>query len=183
MSRIGKKPIALPSGVKFSVQNNVISVEGPKGKLQYCLLEGIKVEVKDNVVTVSRSGDSKQERAIHGLSRALINNMIMGASVGFIKHMEVVGVGFKAAVAGKQLTMQLGFTHPINFNIPDGITVETPKTDRIVVKGADRQKVGQAAADIRKFFKPEPFKGKGIRYAGEYVRRKAGKAVTTSGAK
>lgn len=181
MSRIGKKPVDLPGGVKAGVANEIITIEGPKGKLTYNIPSRFKVEVKDNKVTVTRPSEEKQDKATHGLIRSLINNMAIGVSSGYIKELEITGVGFKAAVQGKILNIQLSYTHPINFNIPDGITIETPKPTNIVVKGIDKTKVGKVAAEIRDFYRPEPYKGKGIKYAGEHVRRKAGKAVTGSG--
>lgn len=177
MSRIGKKPLALPSGVKANVSGNTINIEGPKGKLNYSFDPRFKVEVKDNVVTVSRPSDEKQDKATHGLIRSLINNMIIGVTAGYQKDLDITGVGFKAQVQGKVLNIQLSYSHPINYNIPDGVTVETPKPTNIVIKGIDKAKVGEAAAEIREFYRPEPYKGKGIRYSGEHVRRKAGKAV------
>jgi len=177
MSRIGKKPIQVPSGVKINISGLNVLVEGPKGKLSYTMPADFKAELKDGFISVLRPSDDKKAMALHGLARSLINNMIKGTTEGFVKNLEIQGVGFKAQLAGKQLTIQLSFTHPINFQIPDGIVIEVPKPTEIVVKGIDKQKVGQAAADIRAYFKPEPYKGKGIRYAGEYVRKKAGKAV------
>ncbi len=177
MSRIGKKPIDLPSGVKANIADNVITVEGPKGKLTYNIPARFKVEIKDNKVTVTRPSDEKQDKATHGLIRSLINNMVIGVSNGYTKTLEITGVGFKAAVQGKILNIQLSYTHPINFDIPDGITIETPKPTNIIIKGIDKTKVGKVAAEIRDFYRPEPYKGKGIRYSDEHVRRKAGKAV------
>jgi large subunit ribosomal protein L6 len=181
MSRIGKKPVDLPAGVKAVVANNVVTVEGPKGKLSYNIPARFKVEVKDNKVTITRPSEEKKDKSTHGLIRSLLNNMAIGVSSGYVKELEISGVGFKAAVQGKVLNIQLSYTHPINFNIPDGISIETPKPTNIVIKGIDKTKVGQAAAEIRDFYRPEPYKGKGIKYAGEHVRRKAGKAVTGSG--
>ncbi len=192
MSRIGKKPLDLPSGVKAVIANNAITVEGPKGKLTYNIPPRFKVEVKDNKVTVTRPSDENQDRATHGLIRSLVSNMVIGVSAGYQKELEITGVGFKAAVqpapagtggkpGGKVLNIQLSYTHPINFNIPDGITIETPKPTNIIIKGIDKAKVGQAAAEIRDFYRPEPYKGKGIKYVGEHVRRKAGKAVAGAG--
>lgn len=182
MSRIGKKPVDLPSGVKAAMANSAITVEGPKGKLTYNVPPRFKVEIKDNKVTITRPSDEKQDRATHGLIRSLVNNMAIGVSSGYTKELEISGVGFKAAVQGKVLNIQLSYTHPINFNIPDGITIETPKPTNIVIKGIDKTKVGEVAAEIRDFYRPEPYKGKGIKYSNEHVRRKAGKAVTGSGA-
>ncbi len=177
MSRIGKRPINIPEGVKVQKRDNVVYVEGPKGKLDYSLAQGIDVDIKDNTIAVIRSSDDKQHRALHGLARALIANMIKGVMEGFSKQLEIIGVGFKAQVSGKKLTLNLGFSHSIEYRIPDGITIETPKPTQIVVKGIDKQAVGETAAEIRDFYKPEPYKGKGIRYVGEYVRKKAGKTV------
>ncbi|UCH12793.1 MAG: 50S ribosomal protein L6 [Candidatus Omnitrophota bacterium] len=177
MSRIGKRPINIPEGAKVRKRDNVVYVEGPKGKLDYSLMQGIDVDIKDNTIAVIRSSDDKQHRALHGLARALIANMIKGVMEGFSKQLEIIGVGFKAQVSGKKLTLNLGFSHTIEYRIPDGIAIETPKPTQIVVKGIDKQAVGETAAEIRDFYKPEPYKGKGIRYVGEYVRKKAGKTV------
>jgi len=177
MSRIGKKPVAVPSGVKAAVIANTINIEGPKGKLSYTFDPKFKVEVKDNAVTVTRPSDAKQDKATHGLIRSLVNNMIIGVTEGYKKELEITGVGFKAAVQGKVLNLQLSYSHPINYNIPEGVTIETPKPTIITIKGIDKAKVGEAAAEIRDYYRPEPYKGKGIKYVGEHVRRKAGKAV------
>jgi len=181
MSRIGKKPVDLPSGVKAAVANNIITVEGAKGKLTYNIPPRFKVEVKDNKVSVTRPSEEKQDKATHGLIRSLINNMAIGVSAGYKKELEITGVGFKAAVQGKVLNIQLSYTHPINFDIPEGITIETPKPTNIVIKGIDKTRVGEVAAKLRDFYRPEPYKGKGIRYNDEHVRRKAGKAVAGAG--
>lgn len=181
MSRIGKKPVAIPAGVKAAVSSHTITIEGPKGKLSYSFKPGFKVEVKDNAVTVTRPSDEKQDKATHGLIRSLINNMIIGVTEGYKKELEVTGVGFKAAAQGKVLNLQLSYSHPINYNIPEGLTIETPKPTIITIKGIDKAKVGEAAAEIRDFYRPEPYKGKGIKYTGEHVRRKAGKAVAGAG--
>ncbi len=182
MSRIGKKPVVLPKGVKASVANHAITVEGPKGKLVYSFASSFKVEAKDGQVVVTRPSDSKQDKATHGLIRAIVNNMAIGVEKGYQKDLEITGVGFKAAVQGKVLNLQLSYTHPINFNIPEGILIETPKPTNIIIKGIDKAKVGETAAKIRDFYRPEPYKGKGIKYAGEHVRRKAGKAAAGAGA-
>lgn len=182
MSRIGKKPIALPSDVKVNIQGSLITIEGPKGKLSYAIPSRFKIEVKDGLLSISRPSDDKQDKATHGLVRAILNNMVIGVTKGYSKELEIQGVGFKAQAQPKVLNIQLSYTHPISYNIPDGITIETPKPTQIVIKGIDKTKVGQVAAEIRDFYKPEPYKGKGIRYAGEYVRRKAGKAVAGAGA-
>lgn len=177
MSRIGKKPIAVPSGVKASVSGSVVTIEGKGGKLSYAIPDRFKVEVKDGSILVTRPSDAKQDKATHGLIRSLLNNMIIGVVSGYKKELEITGVGFKAQVQGKVLNITLSYTHPINFNIPEGITVETPKPNLITVKGIDKAKVGEVAAEIRDYYRPEPYKGKGIKYVGEHVRRKAGKAV------
>ncbi|MFA6610431.1 MAG: 50S ribosomal protein L6 [Candidatus Omnitrophota bacterium] len=181
MSRIGKKPVALPSGVKASMSGSKILIEGPKGKLDLAIPADFKIEVKDGKVTVSRPSDEKQAKSIHGLLRSLINNMVIGVTQGYGKDLEITGVGFKAAVQGKVLNLQLSYTHPINYPIPDGITIETPKPTLINIKGSNKTLVGKVAAEIRDFYRPEPYKGKGIKYVGEHVRRKAGKAVAGAG--
>ena len=177
MSRIGKKPIELPQGVKAIFSERLVTIEGPKGKLTYKIPARFKVEVKDNSVIVIRPSDQKQDRATHGLIRSLINNMAIGVTNGYSKSLEISGVGFKAQVQGKVFNMQLSYTHPINYNIPDGVSIETPKPTQVVIKGIDKMKVGEVAAEIRDYYRPEPYKGKGIKYVGEHVRRKAGKAV------
>ncbi len=163
--------------MKVVISGLKVAVEGPKGKLEYIMPPNFKAEQKDGWITVTRPSDVKQDLAYHGLARSYINNIIKGVTDGYSKNLEIQGVGFKAQLQGKTLILNLGYTHPINFQIPDGITVETPKPTEIVVKGIDKQKVGQAAANIREYYEPEPYKGKGIRYSGEYVRKKAGKAV------
>ncbi len=177
MSRIGKKPITLPSDVKASVAGSIVTIEGKGGKLTYAVPARFKVEIKDNAIIISRPSDEKQDKATHGLIRSLLNNMVIGVTAGYKKELEITGVGFKAQVQGKVLNVQLSYTHPINYNIPDGITVETPKPNQIVIKGIDKAKVGEVASEIRDYYRPEPYKGKGIKYSGEYVRRKAGKAA------
>lgn len=177
MSRIGKKPITVPANVKVNISNSKVIVEGPKGKLEYTLHPNFKAELKGPSLTIHRPSDFKEDLALHGLARSMINNMIKGVTDGFTKSLEIQGVGYRAQLQGKTLVLQLGFTHPVNFQIPEGIVIEVPKPTDIIIKGIDKQKVGQAAADIRAYFEPEPYKGKGIRYTGEYVRKKAGKAV------
>lgn len=177
MSRIGKKPIQIPGAVKVNISNLKVMVEGPKGKLEYTMPAGFKAQVKDAALTVSRPSDEKKDQALHGLARSMINNMVKGVTDGYQKKLEIQGVGFKGQLQGKVLVLNLGFTHAINFQVPEGVVVEMPKPTEILVKGIDKQKVGQAAANIRSFYIPEPYKGKGIRYSGEYVRKKAGKAV------
>ena len=177
MSRLGKKPITLPNNVKLSIEKRVITLEGPKGKLEYTIPDSIVVKSSDNQIKVSRPSDSKLHMSLHGLVRTLIKNIIIGVTEGYKKELEVRGVGYKAQAQGQKLTMMLGFSHAIEYPVLEGITVETPKPTIIIIKGIDKIKVGQVAAEIRDFYKPEPYKGKGIRYVGEYVRHKAGKTV------
>ncbi|MFA5724947.1 MAG: 50S ribosomal protein L6 [Candidatus Omnitrophota bacterium] len=183
MSRIGKKLIVIPKDVKVEVKDRVVSVEGVKGKLNMCLSPRINLEIKDGQILVRRVADTKMDKSLHGLSRALIVNMIKGVTEGYVRELEIIGVGFKAAVQGNSLNMSLGFSHPVNFQIPPGITVETPKPTQIVVRGIDKQLIGKVSTEIRAIFPPEPYKGKGIRFAGEYVKKKVGKAQATSGGK
>jgi large subunit ribosomal protein L6 len=178
MSRIGKKEIPLPDKVKLDVsRENELLVEGPKGKLNWKLPKGIALKIGDKSATVTRRDDTRSVRALHGLSRALIANMVKGVSSGFSKELEIQGVGFRAAIQGKTLNLSLGKSHPINFPIPDGVKITVEGTTRVKVEGIDKQVVGQAAADIRGFYPPEPYKGKGVRYVGEQVVRKEGKTV------
>ncbi len=183
MSRIGRAPIAVPSAVKIVTEGQLVHVEGPKGKLSWSLPEVIQVKLDGQILTVTRQGDERSARALHGLSRALIANMVNGVTAGFSKELEIVGIGYRAVLQGKQLTLSVGFSHPVIMPIPEGITVEVPKPNILIIKGVDRQLVGQFAANIRRVAPPEPYKGKGIRYQGEVVRKKAGKAATGSGAK
>lgn len=182
MSRIGRMPIDIPSEVKVEIKGPAIHVEGSLGKLDQSLHPQVKVELKDGKIAVSRYGDSPYERALHGLHQRLISNMIKGVTSGYEKNLEIVGVGFRAKVEGKHLMLQLGFSHPVKYPVPEGIKITVTDNTKINIKGADKQSVGQVAAEIRDYFPPEPYKGKGIRYAGEYVRRKAGKAVAAKGA-
>ena len=178
MSRIGKKPIDIPGNVKVEIKGGVVSVEGPKGRLEYRTSGGIKVSLKDNKLFIERASDEKKEHSLHGLTRAILSNFIKGVTEGYKKELEIKGVGFKAQVQGKdRLQIILGFSHPVLYAIPEGITVTAPKPTMIVVSGIDKVKVGAVAAEIREYFKPEPFTGKGIRYVGEYVRHKAGKTI------
>ncbi len=178
MSRIGKKPIPVPDGVKVSVDKaNIVTVEGPKGKLTLQVSPRIKIVVEDGQVRVERPTDLKMDKALHGLYRSLINNMIIGVTQGYRKELEMVGVGYKAQLKGKELVLEVGYSHPVVYPIPEGVSIQTPKPTQIVVEGIDKQKVGQVAAEIRKIRPPEPYKGKGIRYVGEKIRRKAGKAA------
>jgi large subunit ribosomal protein L6 len=178
MSRIGKKIIDLPAKVKVSVSNEgAVSVEGPKGKLDWTLPKQIQARIEGSQITIERSSENRNVRALHGLSRALINNMVTGTSTGFVKDLEIQGVGFKAAVKGAILDLNLGFSHDIHFPIPQGIKVTVAENTKIKIEGIDRQLVGQVAADIRAYYPPEPYKGKGVRYAGEQIQRKEGKTV------
>lgn len=177
MSRIGKIPIALPDKVKVKVEGSGVIVEGPKGKLEYQIPEGVIVEQEDNNIVVTRSSDTRKHRSLHGTIRSVISNMVAGVSEGFVKELEVLGVGYRAAVKGKELDLQLGFSHEVRHPIPAGITVAVEENTKIRVEGIDKQAVGQFAAEVRSYRPPEPYKGKGVRYKGEYVRRKAGKSV------
>ena len=178
MSRIGNKTITIPAGVEFNCSAaNEVTVKGPKGTLarQFSPLMDIKVE--DNTITVVRQNEQKHTKQLHGTTRALINNMIVGVSEGFVKELELVGIGFRAALAGKKLTLTIGYSHPVEIEIEDGLTCEVPSQTEIKISGIDKQRVGECAAVIRAVRKPEPYKGKGIRYKGEYVRRKEGKTA------
>lgn len=183
MSRIGKKPIAIPANVKVEAGDNRIHIEGPKGKLQLIISGRIGIEIKDNKITLSRATDIKTDKSLHGLYRALIVNMIKGVTDGYEKQLEIIGVGYKAQIQGKVLNMQLGYSHPVNIPIPEGLTIETPKPTVITIKGINKELVGKTASEIRMVCPPEPYKGKGIRYLGEYIKKKVGKAQATGGAK
>jgi len=176
MSRIGKQPIPLPSGVKVRVADGVFTAEGPKGKVSQRLAAGTGVEANDNVVQVTRQSDEREARARHGLMRALLANAVAGVSKGFSKTLDIVGVGFRAEVKGRELHMALGYSHPVVFSIPTGVDVAVEKNTRMTVSGADRQQVGQVAAEIRNLRPPDPYKGKGVRYSDERLRLKVGKA-------
>ncbi len=178
MSRIGKLPVPIPEKVTVDLQeNNYMVVKGPKGQLERQLHPKINIEVKDGQVVVTRNDDSKFSRSLHGLTRQLIANMIEGVSKGFSKKLQIIGVGYRAEMKGKKLILTIGYSHPIVFSAPDSITISTPSQTEIVISGIDKELVGLIAAKIRSFRKPEPYKGKGIRYENEYVRRKAGKAA------
>jgi len=177
MSRIGKQPVTIPAQVKVNVQGQKVSMEGPKGKLQFDLPRHTSAKVDGANILVSRKGDGAEARALHGLSRAILNNMVKGVSDGFVKKLEIQGVGFKAAVQGNAITLNLGYSHPINYPIPAQVKVTVEENTKITVEGPDKQKVGQVAAEIRGFYPPEPYKGKGVRYQGEQVKRKEGKTV------
>jgi large subunit ribosomal protein L6 len=175
--------VAVPAAVKVKLEDTTLFVEGPKGKLSIALPFQLAVRIEGPSVQVSRSSDEPRICALHGLYRALIANMVQGAANGFSKELEIIGVGYRAQLQGKQLSLLVGFSHPVVLSIPEGITVDVPKPTTIIVKGADKHLVGQFAATIRRVAPPEPYKGKGIKYAGELIRRKAGKAATGSGAK
>lgn len=179
MSRIGNKPVAIPKDVRVEAKDGMVLVEGPKGKLSRSVSYRITIEVKDNQVIVKRAEETKLDKSLHGLYRALIASMIKGVTEGYKKEMEIIGVGFKAQVQSNNLNMQLGFSHPVNFSIPEGIKIETPKPTQLVITGIDKEKVGEVAAEIRAIYPPEPYKGKGIRFLGEYIKKKVGKAQAT----
>ena len=176
MSRIGRKPISLPAGVEVKVDGNVVTVKGPKGQLAQAIPEDISVKLEDGVLHVERPSDAKKHRALHGLTRALLANMVTGVVSGFEKKMEMVGVGYRAQMQGKKLVVNVGYSHPVEFEPPEGIEFEVPAPTKITVKGIDKQLVGNTAAVIRATREPEPYKGKGIKYENEVIRRKAGKA-------
>jgi large subunit ribosomal protein L6 len=182
MSRVGKQPIPIPQGVKVTIEDRVFVAEGPKGKVIQDLLEGIPVTIEDGVVTVSRADNSGDLRSKHGLTRALLANAVHGVSEGFSKQLEIHGVGYRASLQGREIHLSLGYSHPVVFPVPEGIEVQVDeKAGKITVSGADRQQVGQVAANLRRLRKPEPYKGKGIRYSDEIVRRKVGKAGASGG--
>ena len=176
MSRIGRLPVELPAGVTASVEaGNVLKVKGPKGELAQAFSGDMEIKVEGNVITVSRPSDDKKHRALHGLTRALIANMVKGVNEEYVKELEIVGVGYRAQLSGKKLVLGVGFTHNVEIEAPEGIRFEVPAQTSIIVRGIDKQKVGQVAANIRAVKPPEPYKGKGIRYKDEHVRRKEGK--------
>jgi large subunit ribosomal protein L6 len=178
MSRVGLNPIPVPSGVEVTVTGRTVAVKGPKGELSQELPETITAEVSDGLVQVKRTEEQRTARALHGLSRALLANMVIGVSEGFTKELEIVGVGYRAIAQGdRKLELQLGFSHPVHIEAPEGISFSVPVPTQVIISGADKQAVGQVAADIRSIRKPEPYKGKGVRYKDERVRRKAGKAA------
>jgi large subunit ribosomal protein L6 len=177
MSRIGKQPIAIPAKVKVEVKGQKVHVEGPKGKLDWELPKRTSLKVEGANIVVSRDGEDAQARALHGLSRALLNNMVKGVSDGFVKKLEIQGVGFKAAVQGKNVNLTLGYSHPINYSIPDQIKVTVEENTKLTIEGPDKAAVGRVAAELRSYYPPEPYKGKGVRYSDEKVIRKEGKTV------
>jgi len=180
MSRIGRKPVVLPKEVKVEAKEGRIFVEGPQGKINRVLPGRIKVEIKDGIVNVIRLGNIATDKALQGLTRALLVNMVKGVTEGFVKELEIIGVGFKAAAQGNNLQLETGYSHTVNFTAPEGIKMETPKPTQIIIRGIDKEKVGEAAAEIRSVYPPEPYKGKGIRYLGEHVRKKVGKAQAST---
>ena len=176
MSRIGRLPITVPSGVEVSLDGQQVTVKGPKGSLSHTVIEPITVEKEDGVLLVKRPDDERDSRARHGLTRSLLSNMVTGVTSGFSKTLEIVGVGYRVQARGRDLEFSLGFSHPVPVKAPDGITFEVQAPTRFVVSGIDKQQVGEVAATIRKLRKPDPYKGKGVRYQGEVIRRKVGKA-------
>jgi large subunit ribosomal protein L6 len=177
MSRIGRQPIAVPGGVEVAVDGSRVSVKGPRGTLERTFHPQMRILMEDGSVRVERPSDERSHRSLHGLTRSLIANMVEGVTNGFEKRLEIVGVGYRATLKGSDLELAVGFSHPVIFRPPAGIEFEVPAQNRIAVRGIDKQQVGEVAAEIRKIRKPEPYKGKGIRYEGEYVRKKAGKAA------
>jgi large subunit ribosomal protein L6 len=177
MSRIGRKPVPIPSGVEVTLNGSHVTVKGPKGTLERDLVPDITVTREGDEIIVTRPSDQREHRALHGLTRSLVNNMVVGVSDGFVKELEIVGVGYRATAQGpNKLELALGYSHPVHVDAPEGITFEVPSPTRITVRGYNKELVGQVAANIRKIRKPEPYKGKGVRYAGERILRKAGKA-------
>lgn len=177
MSRIGLKPIEIPEGVEVKIENNTVHVKGPKGELSKTFSEKMKINLDDKVITVEREDDDKESRSLHGTTRSLIQNMVIGVSQGFQKELEIIGVGYRAQKQGNKLVVNAGYSHPVEIEPEENIEIEVPKNTEIIVKGIDKERVGAVAANIRAIRKPEPYKGKGIRYKGEYVRRKEGKTA------
>lgn len=177
MSRIGKQPITIPDKVKVDVKGQKVHVEGPKGKLNFDMPRRTTAKVDGQSIVVSRQGEDSEAKALHGLSRSIVNNMVVGVSAGFVKKLEIQGVGFKAIVQGKMVNLSLGYSHPLNYPIPDQIKVTVEENTKVTIEGPDKQVVGQVASEIRAFYPPEPYKGKGVRYSDEKVIRKEGKTV------
>jgi large subunit ribosomal protein L6 len=175
MSRIGKRPVSLPSGVTATTEGQILSVKGPKGQLELQMRDEISYDIGDDGILVKPANDTKQARAFWGMQRTLFNNLMTGVTKGFEENLEITGVGYRAAAQGKNLRLQLGYSHDVNFPVPEGIEVKTPDANTVEISGIDRQQVGQVAAEIRRWRKPEPYKGKGIKYRGEYIFRKEGK--------
>ncbi|MFC8304650.1 50S ribosomal protein L6 [Specibacter sp. NPDC057265] len=176
MSRIGRLPISVPAGVEVKVEDNLVSVKGPKGTLEHTVASPIAVALEENTITVSRPNDERNSRSLHGLTRTLIDNLIIGVTAGYEKKLEIVGTGYRVVAKGKDLEFALGFSHPVLIEAPEGITLAVESPTKLSVSGIDKQQVGEVAANIRKLRKPDPYKGKGVRYAGEIIRRKVGKA-------
>ena len=177
MSRVGNQSIAVPDKVKVSIVDNHVAVEGPKGKLEMDMPRRTSVSQEENILKVARDGDDREAKAMHGLGRSLLNNMVLGVSEGFVKKLEINGVGFKAAVSGSKVTMNLGYSHQINYELPDQVKVTVDKDTSVTIEGPDKQKVGMVAAELRGFYPVEPYKAKGVKYTDEHVRRKEGKTV------
>ncbi|MFC0469731.1 50S ribosomal protein L6 [Halalkalibacter kiskunsagensis] len=175
MSRIGKKPVEVPSGVTITLDSTLLTVKGPKGELKRNLHEDMKINIEENLVTVERPSESKEHRALHGTTRSLINNMVEGVTKGFERSLELVGVGYRATKSGQKLVLNVGYSHPVEITPEQGIDIEVPSNTKVIVKGIDKERVGAIASNIRSVRLPEPYKGKGIRYEGEYIRRKEGK--------
>ena len=178
MSRIGNNPIKIPNGIKVEVDNLKVKIDGKGKKIEYLMVEGFKAEVENNVLKILRPNDDREKKALHGTTRSLIQNIIIGLTQGYQKKLLIVGVGYKAQLKGKTLVLDIGFSHSVNFDPPEGVIIEVAAPTEILVKGIDKQQVGQTAAEIRAFYPPEPYKGKGIRYEDEYVRQKQGKSVS-----
>jgi large subunit ribosomal protein L6 len=175
MSRIGKQPVAIPQGVKVQIENGLVRAEGPKGKLSQSLPDGLSAKLENNTLVLTRGGDDRQARALHGTARALVANMVNGVKAGFERKLEIVGIGYRAQMQGKAIQLALGYSHPVIFPLPDGVTAEIEKQVSITLRGADKAVLGQTAAKLRALRKPDPYKGKGVKYAGEVIRRKVGK--------
>jgi large subunit ribosomal protein L6 len=180
MSRIGNKPVEIPSGVEVKIEKSGVTVKGPKGEMDISIPARFRVEQKDRMLLLARPSDSKKDKSLHGTYRSLIANMVKGVSSGFEKNLQIIGVGYRAKVEENDLVLQLGFSHPVIYHIPEGIKIAVGRENVITVSGYDKQLVGEVAAEIRDFYPPEPYKGKGIRYKDEWVRRKAGKTVASS---
>ena len=181
MSRIGKQPIEIPSGVEVNVEGSHVTVKGPRGTLERDFHPEVRITMDDGVVTVERTAEDGFHRSLHGLTRTLIANMVEGVTKGYERSLEIIGVGYRAVAKGKDIELQVGYSHPVTVPCPEGIEFEVPAATKIVVRGNSKEQVGEVAANIRKIRKPEPYKGKGIRYEGEYVRKKAGKAAKAAG--
>ncbi|MEA3489925.1 MAG: 50S ribosomal protein L6 [Candidatus Omnitrophota bacterium] len=177
MSRVGRRLVDIPSGIKVTIEGNRVKIEGKGKTLEHVIPDGFTAVVEDKKILVKRPSDSREHRALHGTTRSLIQNMVTGLTEGFEKKLKIQGVGYKSQIKGKTLVVDIGFSHSLNYTPPEDITIETPSPTDIVVKGMDKQKVGEVAAEIRNFYPPEPYKGKGIRYEGEYVRQKQGKSI------